>query len=421
MTAAGCAGTLPSRGSPPSVGDRPARQCADPCPWHPVRLPRLGVTSQITGMVAARQGDVWVAAQAGKGWSNPQDGPDASWMEPSEHNLMLHLQVGRWTHVPIPPTTGPITQLTAAGPADIWAIADGGSLLRWNGTRWRVVPTPNLRDVALSGLAVLGRHDAWAVGSDFQRNGSTALIEHWNGHAWRRESSAQGHAPNPADGDRGRVAKGACGAFGGYVSDNPTGIHMRSGIVTEHWDGTRWRLVPQPVFHHTKHAFTIHAAAMQSSTQGWAVGDDRGTHTIALHWDGTQWRPAGTPGCCELLATAATADSGGWAAGDAIDRHGHGYRPAELSGGSAAASSPSPRRTSARQPSTRSPRCPTDASTSPEPAPTAATRATRSSNSHADAHGLPVVTHDVPSVRPRRAEGGNSPIPPTGFEPVLPP
>ena len=324
MTAAGCAGTLPSRGSPPSVGDRPARQCAAPCPWRPVGLPRLGVTSQITGMVATRQGDVWVAARAGKGWSNPQDGPDASWMQPSEHNVMLHLQAGRWTHVPIPPTTGPIAQLTADGPADIWAIADQRQLLRWNGTQWHVVPTPNLHDVALSGLAVLGRHDAWAVGSDFEPDGSTALIEHWNGHGWRRVNSPTASPRTQLTATAATSAKDVW-AFGGYVSDNPTGIHTRSGIVIEHWDGTRWRLVPQPVFHQTKHAFTIHSAAMQSSTQGWAVGDDRGTHTIALHWDGTHWRPAAQHGCCELLAAAATADSG-WAAGDAIDRHGHGYQ-----------------------------------------------------------------------------------------------
>jgi hypothetical protein len=216
---------------------------------------------------------------------------------------------------------------TADGPADIWAIADQRQLLRWNGTRWHVARTPNLRDVVLSGLAVLGRRDAWAVGSDFQPDGSTALIEHWNGHTWRRASTPKG-TPRTQLTAIAAASPNDVWAFGSYVSDNPIGIHTRSGIVTEHWDGRRWRLVRPPVYHHTKHDFTIDAATMQSQTQGWAVGDDHdlGPHVVALHWDGIRWRPTPTPGCCELLAAAATRNGGVWAAGYAVDPRGHGYR-----------------------------------------------------------------------------------------------
>jgi hypothetical protein len=59
----------------------------------------------------------------------------------------------------------------------------------------------------------------------------------------------------------------------------------------------------------------IYAAVMQSSTQGWAVGGDRGTRTVALHWDGTKWRPTSTPGCCEFLAATATPEGDAWIAG----------------------------------------------------------------------------------------------------------
>jgi hypothetical protein len=68
VSGSGCASNaLPTRGSPPEPGTRPALECAAPCPWRSVALPRLGVSSQITGMVATSRGDVWVAAQAGKG------------------------------------------------------------------------------------------------------------------------------------------------------------------------------------------------------------------------------------------------------------------------------------------------------------------------------------------------------------------
>jgi hypothetical protein len=275
-------------------------------------------------MVATRRGDVWLAAQAGRGWSDPQIGPDASWIQPSEHNVMLHLHAGLWTPVPIPHTTGPLSQLTADRPDDVWAIADQRQLAHWNGRRWRMVATPNPTDVTLTGLSVISRTDAWVVGSAFRRDRSTALIEHWNGRVWRRFTA-------PTVGRRTQLTAIAAAspsdvwAFGSYISDNPTGIHTRSGIVTEHWDGTRWRLVPQPVFHHSKHRFMVYAAAMRSSTQGWAVGGDRGTRTIALHWDGNEWRFTSTPGCCEFLAATATPQGDAWVAGYS-NRPGRGFQ-----------------------------------------------------------------------------------------------
>jgi hypothetical protein len=325
LSGSGCAASsLPTRGSPPGIGTRPALECAAPCPWRVVTLPRLGVTSQITGMVATHRGDVWVAAQTGRGWSDPQAGPDTSWTQPREHDVMLHLRAGRWARVPIPVTTGPITELTADRPDDIWAIANQRQLVRWNGRGWRVVATPNLPDATLIALCVVSRTDAWAVGSAFQPDGSSALIERWNGRTWHRVAS-------PTVGRRTQLTAVAAAsptdvwAFGSYISDNPTGIHTRSGIVTEHWDGTRWRLAPQPVYHHTRHRFTIYAAVMRSSTQGWAVGGDRGTHTVALHRDGNKWHPTSTPGCCEFLAATATPEGGAWVAGY-TDRPGHGFR-----------------------------------------------------------------------------------------------
>jgi hypothetical protein len=137
---------------------------------------------------------------------------------------------GHRTRVPIPPTTGGVNELTADGPDDIWATADQRQLVHWNGRRWRIVATPNLTDVTLIGLCVVSPTDAWAVGSAFQRDGSSALIEHWNGHTWHRVNS-------PTVGRSTQLTAVAAAsptdvwAFGSYISDNPTGIHTRSGIV----------------------------------------------------------------------------------------------------------------------------------------------------------------------------------------------
>lgn len=58
---------------------------------------------------------------------------------------------------------------------------------RWNGTRWRLVDSPNPTDSSLSyllGLDATSRSDAWAVGYSYA-NGDTPIAEHWNGRRWK--------------------------------------------------------------------------------------------------------------------------------------------------------------------------------------------------------------------------------------------
>ena len=131
----GCAGEA-GRGPAPTVGQRPALHCPAPCRWRSVALPRVGVTAQITGMVAVKPTDVWVAMRTGRGWDTPRPGPDETWVTPPEHDVMLHWDGGRWRRVPLPHLHDPITNLTAEGPDDVWGVAESDGLTRWNGKRW---------------------------------------------------------------------------------------------------------------------------------------------------------------------------------------------------------------------------------------------------------------------------------------------
>jgi hypothetical protein len=273
------------------------------------------VTSTITGMTATGRGDVWVAAQAGRGWSHPLVGPDEAWIQPPEHDVLLHRHAGRWTRVPVRVTHEAITHMTADGASDIWAIAGESTLVHWNGRRWSVVPTAGWRSgPILGGVAALSPTDAWLAGAGFTTHGSYALIEHWDGIRWRR-------VPAPTIGGRTQLSAIAAAsaddvwAFGAYESDSAGGVHATSGVVVEHWDGRNWRLVPQPVYHRTKRSFRIADAVMISPADGWAVGSDRGTRTLALHWDGHRWRSVADAGCCELLAVARGTASDSWSAG----------------------------------------------------------------------------------------------------------
>ena len=58
--------------------------------------------------------------------------------------------------------------------------------LRWDGSRWAVVPTPHLGagDAVLYGVAI-APSGAWAVGWISRGDGVTPVVERWTGHAWK--------------------------------------------------------------------------------------------------------------------------------------------------------------------------------------------------------------------------------------------
>lgn len=92
-----------------------------------------------------------------------------------------------------------------------------------------------------------------------------------------------------------------------------------AGALTEHWDGTRWRTVPNPADARPD-AFLNDVTAL-SLTDVWAVGlQDVGGQPapLILHWDGTRWNdvpaPAGT-GPARLAAISGTGPRDLWAVG----------------------------------------------------------------------------------------------------------
>ena len=122
--------------------------------------------------------------------------------------LVSHAQAGKaagsacgWAVVSTPSLQADslLNGVATRSSADAWAVgwsrsAEGDSLSalieHWNGTAWRVVPGPAPgQSSVLSGVAIVSASNAWAVGS---YEGNTAprhdqtLIEHWNGRSWNR-------------------------------------------------------------------------------------------------------------------------------------------------------------------------------------------------------------------------------------------
>lgn len=122
-----------------------------------------------------------------------------------------------------------------------WAPGRGDTAVieHWNGTAWRRVATPGTGGPAvLHGVAAVSPGDAWAVGGT-NFTGKTVIL-HWNGAAWARVSSPT--PPGISSELRGVTGTSATNAWA--VGDTFT----KTGRVPliERWNGTAWRQVRSP-------------------------------------------------------------------------------------------------------------------------------------------------------------------------------
>jgi hypothetical protein len=231
----------------------------------------------------------------------------------------------------------------ATSPRDAWAVGNYGQypdvqrtwIVRWNGTTWTHVPSPNPGGLTINELfsvAATSRADAWAVG-DWHDHGSTCcpgpghtVIEHWNGTVWT-------HVPSPDPGGDARdnalfgvaaTSPGNAWAVGWSISQSYAGGTGRSKTLIEHWNGTSWVRVPAPS--PGFYAY-LSGVAATSPDNAWAVGGSDGS-TLIEHWDGTAWTqvPSPSPGSdgSRLSSVTATSPTNAWAVGTYYNGHGTG-------------------------------------------------------------------------------------------------
>lgn len=207
----------------------------------------------------------------------------------------LHRNGTAWSVVPTPNvgTAGSyLTGVTARTPSDAWAVGHSidvasGRLktlvMRWNGTAWRLVPSPNPSssgDNVLSSVAASSSTAAWAVG--YQRTTITQnLALRWNGSAW----SATG-TPNPGSTDNSLSGVAAIGGADVFAVGTYSGGGVRHPAA-QHWDGTSWRTVSTPTLPSANSGYVNNVLASASAIDGqvWAAGlhfeSDQGNETLA--------------------------------------------------------------------------------------------------------------------------------------------
>jgi len=187
------------------------------------------------------------------------------------------------------------------GSSDMWAVGDSGTGLGCNpfqivgqgggpfqtlaehfdGTSWSAVPTPAL-NAAFSGVAGSAGNDVWAVGGQAQGSSNNTLIEHWDGTRWAVVASPKLPMGSALTGVTAPAADNAWAV--GFAGGS-------SNALVEHWDGTSWSIVSSPAF--TAVSISNGAISADSATDLWAMGflatSPTTVENVSLHWDGTSW------------------------------------------------------------------------------------------------------------------------------------
>jgi alpha-tubulin suppressor-like RCC1 family protein len=161
--------------------------------------------------------------------------------------LLVHWNGTSWTFFP-PPTAG--TQIGAAvtviSPDDAWAVGDtlGGTVsLHWNGTVWSAVTTPTLKGrgtvTNLTDITNAGPHDIWASGFAVTDNVRTPYLLRSTGRVWKLVE-----VPNAgSEGSQlsGVAALSATDVWASGVTEETDGGAL---ALIEHFNGTSWSIVP---------------------------------------------------------------------------------------------------------------------------------------------------------------------------------
>ena len=207
-----------------------------------------------------------------------------------DHPLSEHWNGTVWSIVPVAsPTVGELDDVAAISATDVWAVGSAGQggfahalIEHWNGMAWSVVPIPLPVGYSyLSGIAAISANDIWADGS--------STIEHWNGSNWSIVPGPKNPRYYPVLGAITAISTSDVWAVGYDSSDLP---------LTEHWDGTNWSIVANAPLKPSKSADFLSVVAV-SATDVWAVGlivGGRNVYqTLIEHWNGTRWTIVPSP------------------------------------------------------------------------------------------------------------------------------
>ena len=159
--------------------------------------------------------------------------------------------------------------------------------------KWKVVRSPNGGNQAagnvLLATSALSSTNAWAVGAEPNPNQylTAPLAEHWDGTRWSIVPTPAISAPTVQLNSIAALNSGNVWAAG--YSDDPNCLCGKT--VVEHWNGSRWTRLTTP---NPGVADYLTGIAATSATDVWAVGYEWISNVVELplllHYDGRTWR-----------------------------------------------------------------------------------------------------------------------------------
>lgn len=232
--------------------------------WTIVATPDVGgSTNLFNAVVANSTNDVWALGFSVDTSNN-------------RNTLAEHWDGSTWKIVPTPifsNTDYTLTSAVANSSTNVWA---GGAINcqtgscqtlseRWNGTKWKVVPSPNVSPLSdpINAMSSNGKNDMWAIGDYYTGSTFEALAEHWNGTSWSIISSPT------------TTFTALIGSTAVNTSDVWAVGYYQNGSINQpysmNWNGSTWAtVIPVPV--PTIGGFFAATAKIPGSTNVWAVG-----------------------------------------------------------------------------------------------------------------------------------------------------
>ena len=256
--------------------------------WTVVPSPNPGTASLLYGVSCTSTTNCVAVGSYGNAW-------------PPDRTLVESWNGSSWTVVPSPNPAGSsavlegvsCTSTTNCVAVGGYRIANGLTdrtlIESWNGITWSTASSlsPGSTYNALQSVSCTSATDCTAVGG--YRSGDSlpdqTLVESWNGSTWKVVPS-----PNPLPSGGGEFTGVSCTSSTNCVAvgGGSDGTY-RSTTVTEMWDGASWRIVPSA----SPGVFSIlYGVSCANATSCVAVGryfDGFLLNTLVETWDGMAW------------------------------------------------------------------------------------------------------------------------------------
>jgi hypothetical protein len=188
--------------------------------------------------------------------------------------VIEHLAGRRWVTARLPTGLSDfISDASAPGSRDIWAVSSYGRyVLRWDGTRWRLLRRWR-RAGSISGIVATSPRNAWVFGTSSA--GYRVLgAWHYDGRSWRRVLGA-------ADNIYRASAVSGRDVWGIEASQR--------GDAILHFNGRRWQRLRAG---RAISAIRWHDILAESSRNVWLAGNEPARdrdRLVLAHWNGERW------------------------------------------------------------------------------------------------------------------------------------